>query len=289
MGDSSAQLVIVLKLALHNRKRWSAELRLEDDTGINLGERTLTTSAQHCSALDDSLALIVALLVDAPLSDRERARSLPLPAPKSEAKTHGSANVAPERVQATRVDLPESTLAPRQPWRWETSVGATLAMGLLPGAAFGFELGVSGKPPRAPELRLFGGAYAPREAHAGPGDAGGRFAALFLGLELCPLEGQVRSLRWSTCAGQSVAWLRATAFGYDQNSSTDRLVYSLLARGALLLHLAGPVSARLTARAELPLARPVFVYGSGGENAESTVFEVNPLIAALEAGLSIAL
>ena len=289
VADSSAQLVIRLRLALRNKRQWTAELRLDDETGVNLGERTLSTSAAHCSALDDSLALIVALLVDAPLSDRERVEPLStgtraVPEPESAARAPGS----PSTAKATRIELPTSTLAPRQPWRWEASAGATLALGLLPGKAFGFELAVSGKAPRAPELRLFGGAYAPREAYAGPGDAGARFAALFVGLEVCPFEGQLGSLRWSTCAGQSVAWLHAAAFGYDQNSSTDRLIYALLARGALLLPLLGPVSAHLSARAELPLARPVFVYGTG-ENDERSVFEMNPLSAVLEAGLSVAL
>jgi len=291
VADSSAQLVIRLRLALRNQRQWTAELRLEDETGLNLGERTLTTSAPHCSALDDSLALIVALLVDAPLSDREQVQPISTgtrAVPESAAEPTARAPGSPSTTEATRIELPPSTLAPRQPWRWEASAGATLALGLLPGKAFGFELAVSGKAPRAPELRLFGGAYAPREAYAGPGDAGARFAALFVGFEVCPFEGQLRSLRWSTCAGQSVAWLHAAAFGYDQNSSTDRLIYALLARGALLLPLLGPVSAHLSARAELPLARPVFVYGTS-ENDQRSVFEMNPLSAVLEAGLSVAL
>ena len=293
--DSSAPLLIRLRLAQRGQRHWSAELRLETDSGVNLGERTLTTNAPHCSALDDSLALIVALLVDAPLSDRQRERerapaapSVRAPKPQSGTETNGHALDSPATPQVTRIELPASTLAPRQPWRWEASVGGSLALGFLPGAALGVELGVSGKPPDSPELRLFAGGYAPREAQAGPNDAGAGFAALFVGLEVCPLEGQLHRLRWSACAGQSVGWLHAAAFGYDQNSSTARLIYTLLARGVLQLPLGGPVSARLTARAELPLARPAFVYGTG-TNGEGSVFEMNPLIGAFEAGLSFAL
>jgi hypothetical protein len=287
VSDSSAQLVIRLRLALRDKRQWNADLRLEDGAGVNLGERTLAARAEHCSALDDSLALIVALLVDAPLSAREQ-KLLAATPPGLESGAETATPVLPSSTKPTLIELPTSTLAPRQPWRWEASVGVSLGLGLLPGTALGFELGVSGKAPRAPELRLFGGAYAPREAHAGPDDAGARFAALFVGLEVCPLDGQLSNLRWSACAGQSVAWLHAAAFGYDQNSSTDRLIYSLLARAALGLPLSGPVSARLSARAELPLARPVFVYGTG-RNDEGSVFEMNPLLVVFEAGLSVAL
>lgn len=291
VDEASAPLLIRLRLAQRAKRVWAAELQLENDAGQNLGERTLTTTAQHCSSLDDSLALVVALLVDAPLSEREQAsqrQRVSAPEHKAQAETNSGALGSPATPKATLIELPPSTLGPRQPWRWEASLGASLALGLLPGVALGLELGVSGKPAGAPELRLFAGGYAPREAYAGPNDAGARFAALFVGLELCPLEGQLHTVRWSACAGQNVTWFHAAAFGYDQNSTADRLIYAFLARGALLVPVAGPVSARLSAGAELPLSRPVFVYGTGA-NAEQSVFEVNPLIGAIEAGLSIAL
>jgi len=290
VDQPNAPLLIRVKLAQRGKRVWSAELQLENDAGQNLGERTLTTSAQHCSALDDSLALVVALLVDAPLSEREQANQHPTSAPEapSDSEKNSGAPSSPAPPKATLIELPPTTLAPRQPWRWQASVGASLALGFLPGVGLGFELGVGGQPPGGPELRLFAGGYAPREAYAGPNAAGARFSALFVGLEVCPFEGRLLRLHWSTCGGQSVSWLHAAAFGYDQNSSADRLIYALLARGALLLPLTGPLSARLSARAELPFSRPVFVYGSE-TNAEQSVFELKPLIATFEAGLSIAL
>src|SRR6188474_2012752 len=51
-----------LRVALDRHgSNWIAELYLSDSAGP-LGERSLSTGAAHCSALDDSLALVVALL-----------------------------------------------------------------------------------------------------------------------------------------------------------------------------------------------------------------------------------
>jgi hypothetical protein len=276
-------------MARRAKREWSAELELQTESGASLGQRTLSTTATHCSSLDDSLALVVALLVDAPSRAPERSDE-PLISDAAAATPEPKEPLAVRRAraEATPIQLPPSTLAPREPWRFEATASASLALGLLPGSAFGVELGLSGKAPRAPDLRVFAGAYASRDALAGPGAAGARFGFLFVGLEICPLEGSVGRLRWSTCAGQSVGRLHAAAFGYDQSLSTDRLVYALLGRGALVLAVSGPLSVRMTARAELPLARPVFFYGSR-DNMERNVFEMSPVVAVFDAGLSIAL
>ena len=55
-----------------------AEVELLDRHGTPLGRRELKTRAAHCSALDDSLALVVALLVDSPEA-REQAAAIPIP------------------------------------------------------------------------------------------------------------------------------------------------------------------------------------------------------------------
>jgi hypothetical protein len=128
----------------------------------------------------------------------------------------------------------------------------------------------------------------PRDAHAGPGEAGARFGLLVVGLDVCPLEGSAGGVRWSGCAGQALGRLRAAAFGYDQNSSESRLTFAVLVRGALSAPLTRRLSVRLSARAELPLSRPVFYYGSR-ENSERNVFEMSAVVAVFDAGLSIVL
>jgi hypothetical protein len=285
-----APLRIGLRLKRRGRHDWSAELRLESESGENLGERKLRTTAAHCSALDDSLALVVALLVDAPLGEREREieRASATSPASPPTQTPTKAELPIRAPKATTIELPSTTIAPRQPWHWEATAAASLALGLLPGLGTGFALGLSAQPSAGPELRLFGEIYAARDAHEGPAQAGARFSALFVGLEVCPLAAQLGGLRVAACAGQNLGRLHATAFGYDQNWSANDLLYTLLARGELVIPLSGRLSARLSGRAEFPLSRPVFYYGAP-ENAERDVFELSPTLAVLEAGLSIAL
>ncbi len=291
LHHQATPLRIRLRLARIGKRQWSAELRLEAANGGSLGERKLTTAAAHCSALDDSLALVVALLVDAPLGERERElegkgeQAAPSQPAAPTERTTPSPLPAPK---ATLIDLPPNTLAPRQPWRWEASLAASLALGLLPRAGWGLELGVSAKPATGPELRLFLQGYAPRDAYGGPEHAGAHFDALFVGLEVCPLAAELGTWRLAACAGQNLGRLHASAFGYDQNSSANDLLYTLLARAVLLAPVLGRLSARLSARAEIPLSRPAFYYGAR-ENNEATVFELSPALAVFEAGLSIAL
>src|SRR6478609_82831 len=58
---------LFVKIAItRDRAAWSALLTMHDGSGAFLGRRSLTTEAADCSALHDSLALVVALLVDSP-------------------------------------------------------------------------------------------------------------------------------------------------------------------------------------------------------------------------------
>jgi len=275
---------IFLRLSHVNARAFSAQLRLVSDDGESLGERTLITNAAHCSALDDSLALVVALLVDAPLGEREAelAESERSASTPRAAKDEEKASRTP-----TTVELPASTFAPREPWQWRATAGASLALGLLPGAAIGLELGVRARPSRGPELSVFAQGYARREASSGDG-AGAHFDALFVGLEICPLQTEVAGMRFAACVGQNLGRLHVAAFGYDQNSSATRLLYNVLARGRVSIPLVERVSAHLSARGEVPLARPLFYYGAR-ENIDHDVFQPNAILAILELGLSVAL
>jgi hypothetical protein len=296
--DARAPLRIQLVFSRPSARSWVAEIALESATGAPLGKRRLVTAAAHCSSLDDSLELVIALLVDAPLSEAEAhgpPADLPPPSSPSPAAASSSPPAssppsvasAASRPPPSLVHVPTTTYAPREPWRFESSLGGTLALGLLPAALFGVELGLAGKAPHGPELRLFGGAYEEREVHAGP-DSGARLTFMHLGLEACPLEGWLGGLRWSACGGQSVGRLRVAAFGYDQSESASQLTFALLARGVVLVPIVGRFSARFAGRAELPLARSSFYYGAR-DGAEPEVFRLRPLAGVFEAGLVVTL
>jgi len=297
-----------LKIAItHDAAGWSALLTMRDGTDAFLGRRRLVTEAADCSALDDSLALVVALLVDSPPSPaveevepslvHETASQKPPPqatptdpalgSTPPPALSESAATEAP-RENESAIRLPRDTPAAREPWRIQLAAEGVGAIGILPGFAPGIELGIGAKAPRLPELRLFAGWYGPREQRRAEQDAGARFDALYLGFEVCPFEPTLGISQWTICAGQSVGRLRAAAFGFDENTTSDHLTYALLARGALQLALSSRVAVRFGVRAELPAVRGVFRYGTpnGGQQ---ELYRPSPVAAVLDLGLIVRL
>lgn len=289
--DAPATLYVQIAFTRDN-VGWSALLKMRDGDGAFLGRRSLSTEAADCSTLDDSLALIVALLVDSPPPPTAEidevaapAATATSPAPRPVTRSEVKAAVIPT---PSPIVLPADTLAPREPWRFQLAAEGIAAIGMLPGFAPGAELGFAAKAPRMPELRLFAGWYAPREQRRATQDAGARFNALFAGLEVCPFEQSFGAGAWLLCAGQSLARVRVTSFGFDENSSSDHLTFALVARGAVQFALTSQVAVRLGARAELPLNRGAYGYGTP-DGGQQSLFEPSPVAAVLDLGLIVRL
>jgi hypothetical protein len=269
----------------HGTSGWSAELTVRDGSSRFLGGRSIVTEAAHCSALDDSLALVVALLVDSPPSAPE-ARPVEPPAA---APAEPLVNIKPETPQpSTTLSLPRDTVAPREPWRFDVSLGASAAVGTVPGLAPGGELGLSARPPHGPEIRLFGDWFGQRDQQRVGTNAGAHFDFADVGLELCALDVHFGALGWFGCGGQALGRLRVASYGFDQNTTTQHLTYALLARTGLRFPLAGRLNGRLGARAELPLARDIFDYGSR-DGQQRGLFQMKPVTAVLDLGLIVQL
>lgn len=294
-ADIPATLYVTIALAREGTG-WFASLTMHDGGGAFLGRRSLVTEAAHCSALDESLALVVALLVDSPPAAATEgdgaspvqagAADAPRASPQS-APASPRANTAPQAAQSSAslpIRLPRDTPATREPWRLRLAAEGSVAFGLLPGVAPGIELGFGAKAPRLPEIRLFAGLYAQREQQSAGLDSGARFDFAFVGLELCPLERQLGALQWFICAGQSLGRLQVAAFGFDENLTSTHLTYALLARSGIQVDLSARWAARLGIRAEVPLSRGVFSYGSS-EGGQLGLFETKPVTAVLDLGL----
>ena len=196
--------------------------------------------------------------------------------------------VPTHRPDPLPIRLPPDTPAPRQPWRVQLAAGGIGAIGLLPGFAPGIELGFGAKAPTLPELRLFAGWYAQREQRRPEQDAGARFDLVYLGLEVCPVEHESGVTGWFICAGQSLGRLHVSAFGFDENSTSNHLTYALLLRGGVQLALASHWAARLGIRAEAPLARGVFGYGTP-DGGQQGLYQASPVAAVLDLGVVVRL
>jgi len=293
-ADLPATLYVTVILRRDPEAGWTAEIAVRDAAATLLGTRNIASLARHCSSLDESLALVVALLVDDPPSPEvplESPTSPPTPldtAPTSAPAPSAHAEPPPPAPapisKPTRITLPPETHAPREPWHVAVQASGALAFGLLPGVAPGVQAGIELAPPHGPALELFGASFFARRAQRANGSAGADFNASAIGLELCPLEYERAALRWTACGGQSVGWVSVKSFGFDVDSSSSHLRYALLGWSGLELFMTRTFAVRFGARVEIPLSREIFDY-SARDGSEPTLYETSPIAALLDVGV----
>ncbi|RYZ01977.1 MAG: hypothetical protein EOO73_33580 [Myxococcales bacterium] len=273
-GVTDAQLRFVVTYSKQGSET-RARIDVSSIDGTPRGTRTLVTSG-HCSTLDDSLALSVALLVDQPPEPEAE----PEPSPPA-----SSAPPPPSRRPPTPITIPAEVAAPREPWH--VAVGAAFlgSWGAVPGIVPALALHVSVQPRDVVPVTLSGEAFARSSADRDEG-SGAHFRLLRVGLALCPwlLRETERSLSW--CFGQKVGWLRVDGFGFDHDSSERRLSYALQVGAEGRQRLFSVVSLRAALAAEVPVVRDRFV--SSGRNS-TELFRPSPVGLSAQLGLEAAL
>lgn len=269
-----------------------ARIELSSIDGTPRGTRSLVASG-HCSALDDSLALSVALLVDQPPDPEVAPEPKPLAAPPSStaapAVPSSPAPAAPasqpRRSRPTPITLPGEVAAPREPWSVHFGAAGVAAWGVLPAVTPGVALQLKLVPRHFLPILLQGEGLWPATAER-DASSGARFHLFRAELALCPALHQGPRVALAVCAGQKVGWLSVEGYGFDHDQQDRRLIFALLAGGEAKLRLFAPISLRAFLGAEVPLARDRF--HSGGRNA-TQLFQAAPIALLGEIGLEAAL
>jgi hypothetical protein len=243
-----AELIVDVRVE-RETNGWAAELVLYDTERRELGRRSLDSPAPECSDLDASLALVVALLVDAPPAPPPEAT--PEPAPP----TAAAVPPAPKPAPPTPSKPPTERRAPSEPWRFVPMLSVFGAYDRIPGFAFGPRAGVVFLPQRFPEFRVSVGALLPREETIGSEEAGGRFWLLDAAFELCPLGHHDASLRVSGCVGPSVGRLAVSGIGFDENDEVAAIDIVLSAGILSFVRLAGRFGLIVGVGGGVPLTR----------------------------------
>jgi hypothetical protein len=230
----------------HRGRTTRADLVVESSQGTRVGERVLEARADDCATLRDSLALVLALLVDLEIDE-----------PSSSAP----ADATPElRERRTPVRIPPAPVrTERAPLRFESGVAVGTTIGPLPTPAFGALLtgGLEGR--GLPRVRLRLGGWLPEEQHVEDA-AGARFTRLTAGLALCPSFAERGRLQGFACASQTVTSTHGRGFGYDANRDRSQVGVELGAelRGALRVTRA--LRLELGTGLAAPLERDRYVY-----------------------------
>jgi hypothetical protein len=263
-----------------------ARISLASADGTPRGSRSLTTEG-HCSTLDDSLALSVALLVDQPPDPEPEA---PPASPVAEERPQAAPTPSPtptpvRRAPPTPIAIPVEVAAPREPWHARVGVAAASAFQVLPQLEPAAVLRFTLVPARFVPLTLQGEAFSTATAQR-DGRAGARFRLLRVGLSGCPevLGGGARVA--AVCVGQKMAWMSVEGFGFDRNGRDRRMALSLTLGGEGRIVVFGPFSLRAYLGAEVPLVRDSFA--SAGRGA-TRLFRPSPVAVAGEIGLEAAL
>lgn len=281
--DAAKPAELSLSVRYSAKRPWTVDVTLADREGT-LGSRTLTSPARHCSALDDSLALVVALLVDTPAAQAPRVAPAPPATGAQPQKTQGT----PLGSEARRASIvvPEGTLAPRAPFEFDVRAAAAGLLGVQPSFAPGFTLGFGVRPPRGPWLRASAELYAATERERGTGRV--RVASRRLGLDVCSAGYELgRFFAFSGCVGQRLGQLRVQGEGFDVVSRDSRFYYALVAGGQGLIPLGSLLGLFLGVDVEIPLTRERFTARPDGVQSVE-LQRAGPVGASTKAGLQVA-
>jgi hypothetical protein len=254
-----------------------AHLALADARGAPLGLRDLEGAGADCRALDEQLALVVALLIDP-----EAALAPPrAPAPP----------VVVERVFVP-APAPAPAPPPREPWRASVALGPVAAIGLLPGVGFGVALRGELTPPALFPFEIGGAVWLDARAEpagaASPATKGAVLSLAYASLGLCPLHWSSGGTRLRGCADLDVGAVRAVGFGFASGGAGDeQVVAQATVAGRVTQRLVGPLELGLGLGLMAPLHRVRFFYVDAAQ-AEQELFRMSAVAGRLDLGLGLA-
>lgn len=251
---------------------WRATIVTGRRDGTVLGTRHLDEAGLACDAIEDALALSIALTIDP-----DAARPVPRPAPPAPAVALPPAAPLPAPTPPGLPPPPPppaaaAIFAPARPappagGRIAAGLHAATLLGLLPGMPLGFGLHVRVETGRArlPAVEvaatLFGETRADApDAAAGAAGAGTRLYLTAVSALACPLE-RGRAFVVRACAGAGAGLLRARGVGFDRTSDGSRLQADGRAGLRLGARLGGsPVVATAGLWLAVPFLRTEVVY-----------------------------
>lgn len=224
--------------------------------GSAIGTRELSIDGSNCRAIDESVVLVIALLIDpdAALGDR------PPPAPPAPAPTPAPATPPASPPVVTREIIHERVFveqpsAPASPWFIEPSLAASMAFGRLPATAPGAALtvrvgrgmvGLEGALAAAPGVSVNPVAASTERVS---------YSLIEGGLSLCPLIPMGERLAFGGCAGLRVGDVRSRGENFSPSVAVDRVLIDGAAAGRARLYVTRALFLSATATVLFPFVR----------------------------------
>lgn len=245
---------------------WHAVITIRDAKGALLGTRELDRPDAACAAMNEPLALVIAVMID----PEAKLSSSPTPLPPQPPPTATTAPTSPPPppdlpppVSTQPVAPPPDTTTPqphaKEPWRFQGEALGTVSSGLAPEVAFGGTVAGMLFVPKIPiALRAYASLYVPTKAS----DDGARasFDLITFGGAICPTLRRP-AIILMLCFGGHLGAIRShpETQGRDIQDKTGAL-WNAVSEGRITIPIAAPVALTGGISGVLPLLRPTFGY-----------------------------
>ena len=252
-----------------------AVITVSNEAGVELGRREIQGASPSCAAMDDDLALVLAVMLDP-----EAALAPPLPeakAPPSPAPPPPRRRVEPRGAPVTMGETPMPP-APR-PWRISLQAGGEAMMGLLPRVSGGVLIRSHLEPPNFSAFEI-GGVLFPAVT-AAQGGAGASFQLAEAFVNVCPLTLRAFEAVLSACAGVQLGGIHATGFGLAVGTEQEQALFDVALEGRVRRRLVGPLVAAAGLGLAIPLLRERFSYMA------QELFSMAPLAGTVDLSLGV--
>jgi hypothetical protein len=230
-GDAPPSARIVGSAGPSGAGAYAAQVTLLGKDGGKLAERSLTTEGS-CDRLDESIAVVISLMVDS-VEDVPTPLLVP-PTPPRE----------PAGVRPIESAHPQKALPQSPPLRASLGLGAGVSHDLLPGTEAYFalrgEIELPSLPPASVSVRQLA------SADAVAGGAGGRFDAWSGDISVCPTLAR-GAVRLSLCLGAGGGVITGSPLGLLGAHSSDRGILYAVATPAAAVRVTGPLWVRAEA------------------------------------------
>lgn len=263
---------------------WHSVITIRDGKGTLLGTRELDRPDGACSAMNEPLALVIAVMIDPEAKLTTSSSPPPLPPPAAPAAP------APLPAPAPAVPAPAADAAPKpptkEPWRFQGDAVGTITSGVAPAVDAGGSIaGTLFLPNGVPiGLRGYGSLFLPTKATQD--NASASFDLFYLGSAICPtLRRPAATLM--LCFGGHLGVLRShpETQGRGIDDKTE-IVWNGVSEGRVTIPLFAPLALTGGLSAVLPLLRPTFGYTrSDATGTRADLHKVSSFAVAADAGI----
>lgn len=262
VSASQGDLAIEARVEPGKSGTWKVTIVTTPHDGGAIGTRELKIKGEACSAIDEPVALALAITIDpdAALAPKSVDVEKPPVATPPPVLAVAIASPSPPKVivRDERVLVPVPSKVPDVDG--DLRIAPQVAVGLLPHAALGLELGASLKTAFAWPIELSGGILTDSQTNGR--DGGAVFSLGYGALAVCPTTRQSASDAWwiSACVGTQVGVMRGRGFGFDEPRDSSATWVAAVGDVRLSARLTGPLFAQIGAGLLAAIVRPRFTY-----------------------------